>query len=347
MKRRSPKEPQSSDNAPSDQLSGDDLNEMLGKLSNYSKATWTEREERLWKQYVNLCRDSELEELASRDKDPKVAKTLVRTTWVMRCSNSGRLVEKPMPPEAPLIAVPFISVFRNGKFEIEDSMRFYLEKHPLLSRSVDEISNKDDEVRVLRALADVLELEEELGVGRFGLHHLNSGLTGYTGEENRLGHLGTAAYWLRLLLDDEYRPNESKKNLQWLVTAKSRDRFWRLLDAAMCLGEAVERRRILDDANVEVALKKSVTSPRGKHSGEVGTAMGEIIGAYILDKGSAPTANQLCRWLGAERPPSDGDPLRVKHPLWTDVLEKICWITFKRHVNDANKRKNGINRTEG
>jgi len=110
-----------------------------------------------------------------------------------------------------------------------------------------------------------------------------------------------------------------------------------LLDAAYLCGEFLERHRILDQRGAEDAMLRMTTNPPRKQ-GLFIQDVTRMIEEYAMEKNSLPNPTELCEWLGAKRPPNDGDPLEVGHPHWTDPMKKVSWRGLQNLVKQA-KRK--------
>lgn len=327
--------PQSVEDPTHDEASTSAVFGMVQSLHKYSKDSWTSREEALWKKYLELCRDEELEALRSRGLDDKKAEKLVERVWVSRNPVSSALLVAHAPPNNLSSFVPAIRVFRNGRFEIHHRVLEYLDSHPVLAiPGGDTSADGDDRPLILQAIDTI---EEDLGLGYIGLGYVSPGMPEDAARDGRIVDCGDAVHQLQVLLDTEYLKGEQDEDLEWLDVAKSRDRFWRLLDTAFLLGEFMEHRRILDELGAEEALLRRITMPPGR-GGRIGRAVVKMIEAYALENSLQPTPDKLLKWLGGVKPPERGKPLRVDHPLWTADMKPITWKQFQEHVKNAKEK---------
>jgi hypothetical protein len=266
------------------------------------------------------------------------AEKLIEWVWVSRDLESSNLVVEHSPPSDSAVSVPAIRVFRDGSFEIPSSIRDYLDYHPVLAIPGKEApADGDDRPLILQALDEVDVIEEEIGLGNLGLFHAASLVPEDAGKDRRIVDAGYAAHQLRLLLNPEFHEDETDEGLEWLGVGKERTRFWRLLDSAFLFGEIMERHRLLDQRRAEEAMLRMTTNPPGKQ-GRLSEAILKMIKLYAVEKKSLPNSTQLLHWLGGKRPQSNGDPLEVAHPLWTDPVKKVSWERLQDLVKQA-KRK--------
>lgn len=241
------------------------LSDMLRHLHEYSLDNWTSREEALWRDYVEICRNDELYLLTSRGLPPEKAEKLVQRAWAIRDPESGELVVERMLAGDASASVPVIIVFRNGDFEIHHLIRDYLDCHPLLVISGGEpLTDLDHRDSMLQILDEVDAIWEDLGLGYYRHSNAVPAVPEHGGKDKRVVDCGAAAFQLRLLLDPEFREGEPEEDLEWLDLGMNGERFWQLLHTAFILGEAMERRRLLDERGVEEATLRMALTPPGK-----------------------------------------------------------------------------------
>ncbi|MEI6819874.1 MAG: hypothetical protein WCL19_09765 [Verrucomicrobiota bacterium] len=334
MSSKVPGKPQSVEDPTHDEASTSAVFGMVQSLHKYSKDSWTSREEALWKKYLELLRDEELEALRSRGLDDEKAQRLVERVWVSRNPVSSALLVAHAPPNNLSSFVPAIRVFRNGRFEIHHRVLDCLDSHPVLAIPGEDTSaDGDDRPYILQALDAIAE---DLGLGYIGLGYVSPGVPEDAGRDRRIVDCGDAAHQLRLLLETEYLKGEPE-DIEWLDVAKSRERFWRLLDTAFLLGEFMEHRRLLDELGAEEAMIRKITTPPGKGN-RVNRAVVRMIEDYALENGFLPTPTKLGKWLGGVEPPEIGKPLQVDHPLWTADMKPITWKQFQNQVKKATEK---------
>lgn len=344
MNKPSPEQPDPSDNGEISKEFFKEVHLMLERLPDYTAEDWTEREDSLWKLYIDDRRAVELRELEARGIASKEAQKLARIVWVERRPGIDGFAVEPVPTGGATPSVPALWVHRNGSFDVEEGVKNNLRYHPLLAKSANKPpgrtrqSERDDRARVFEALAEVEAIGEKLGLGYQEMAHFNEFLTGYSGEDNRVAECGYAAHWLGLLLDPRTKVDDLNEDLEWLATGLNGKRFWRLLHTALVLGESLERYRILDKRKGEETLLRSATAPAGKRTGEIGQAVERMIENYMVDNDTLPRALQLLRWLGSEQPFDGGESLTVDHDLWTDVMQDVTWPQFQELVKSAKRR---------
>lgn len=326
--------PQSVEGPAYDDASTSAVLSVVKSLHNYSKDSWTSREEALWKKYLEMCRGEELEVLRSRGLDNEKAEKLVERVWVSRNPESSALVVAHAPPNNLSSFVPAIRVFRNGNFVIHPRVLDYLDSHPVLAIPGEDTSvDGDDRPYILQALDAI---EEYVGLGYIGLGYVSPALPEDASQDRRTVDCGEAVHQLRVLLETEYLKGE-QEDIEWLRVAKSRDRFWRLLDTAFLIGEFMEHRRILDELGAEEAILRRITMPAGK-GGRIERAVVRMIEDYALENSLLPTPGKLLKWLGGEKPLETRKPLLVDHPLWTADMKPITWVRFQDLVKKAKQK---------
>jgi len=308
---------------------------MMRSLRDYSKDNWGSAEEFMWKQYLKLCRDEELETLKEQGLNDDKAEKLVEWVWVSRDYESSALVVTHAPPSIQSSFVPAIRVFRDGDFVITPRVQDYLDYHPLLAIS-DGGKSADGDARplILRAL-DTIEKISGLGHIHFG--SVPPAVPEDGGTDRRIADCVAAAQQLKVLLETRYLKNVPDDDLEWLRVAIKRERFWRLLDTAFLFGEFMGRYKFLDQQGAEEELRRRITKPPGKGD-RINRTVVKMIQAYELENSLRPTAKKLLKWLGGSIPAERGKPLQVDHPLWTNDMKQISWERFQEHVKQA-KRK--------
>lgn len=327
--------PQSVEGPAHDDASTSAVLSVVKSLHNYSKDSWTSREEALWKKYLEMWRGEELEVLRSRGLDNEKAEKLVERVWVIRDPESSALIVEHAPPNNSSSFVPAIRVFRNGCFVIHPRVLDYLNSHPVLAiPGGDTSADGDDRPLILQALDAI---EKDLGLGYIGLGYVSPGMPEDAGQDRRIVDCGDAAHQLQVLLDTKYLKCDPDEDFEWLRVAKSRERFWRLLDTTFLLGGFMEHRRLLDDLGAEEAMLRKITTPAGKGN-RVNRSVVRMIEDYALENSLLPTPGKLLKWLGGEKPLETGKPLQVDHPLWTDDMKPITWERFQDLVKKAKEK---------
>lgn len=99
----------------------------------------------------------------------------------------------------------------------------------------------------------------------------------------------------------------------------------------------MEHRRLLDELGAEEAMIRKITTLPGKGN-KVNRAVVTMIEDYALENNLMPTLGKLLKWLGGEKPPETGKPLRVDHPLWTADMKLITWERFQDLVKKAKEK---------
>jgi hypothetical protein len=93
------------------------------------------------------------------------------------------------------------------------------------------------------------------------------------------------------------------------------------------------------NSRVEDTIRRMAELNPGRGASGEGEAVLRIIKAYVDEEFIVPTAKDLLEFLGAKKDPkSDAGPMIVDHPLWSEVLEKVSWSTFKTLVQSAKRR---------
>jgi len=341
MSRKKPEKQRSVEDSAHGEASTSAVFKLVDSLTEYSKDSWTSREEALWKRYLEICQEWELSDLRSRGLDAEKAQKLVEWVWVRRDPKSSDLVVEYVPPTNSSLFVPAIRVFRNGNFVIYHRVLNYLGSHPMLAiPGGDASADDDDRPWILQALDAI---ERDSGLGYIGLGYVSSAPPEDTGEERRLADCCDAAHQLHVLLDTKYLKSNLDEDLEWLRVAKDRDRFWRLLDTAFLIGEFMEHRRLLDKLGAEEAMRRNITMPPGK-GGKIEPAVVRMIREYALENDLVPTAGKLLKWLGGEQPHDPGKALEVDHPLWTPDMKPITWPRFQDLVKKAKQKMKKLGR---
>lgn len=304
----------------------------------FLKGDWSDEERLGWAEYIDSLKNFELAQLEWKGASQEEAQKLVRAAWMTLRSKSNTPIVSYLAAESPSTSVPVLLVFRHGVFVVEEAIHRCLLGGSPQNGVVYRLHDEDEKVRILRIFGKVFSLEEELGLDHGDLYYLGDVVTDDAEEDVRLADFGFSAHRLRMLLDPEFREHGSRENLNWLELGAGGKRFWKLLDTAIALGESMERRRIMDENRAAKALRKMAIAPAGKRAGEVGKAMERIIEEYQLTKLCSPTPKKLLTWLGAKRPPSDGDPIEVEHRLWPEFMPKVTWPQFGQLVKGTKNR---------
>lgn len=99
----------------------------------------------------------------------------------------------------------------------------------------------------------------------------------------------------------------------------------------------MEHLRLLDELGAEEAMLRRITIPPGK-GGKIERAVVRMIEDYTLENGLLPTPRKLLKWLGEVKPPENGKPLQVDHPLLTDDMKPITWERLQDLVKKAKQK---------
>ena len=335
MRNKASEKSQSAKGSSIDDVSTAEVLGLVKSLHKYSKDSWTSREEALWKKYIVMLWDEELEALKSRGQDDEKAEKLVELVWASRNSESSALMVDRLPPNSSSSFVPALRVFRHGSFVIHPDVQPHLDCHPYLAvPGGDTMGDGDDRPLILQAIDAV---EESLGLGYIGLGYVCPSMPADAGQNGRSADCADAVHQLRVLLDTEYLKGTPNEDLGWLEAAKNRDRFWRLLDTAFLFGEFMEHQRLLDELGAEEAMVRRITMPPGKGA-RIERAIVKMIEAYVFENNIQPKPGKLLKWLGGEKPHESGKPLQVNHPFWTVDMKPITWAQFQNGVKKAKQK---------
>ena len=136
------------------------------------------------------------------------------------------------------------------------------------------------------------------------------------------------------------------EELAWLDKAKKGTQLWKLLNAAVELGQSLNHYSTFRDSTIEEAIRRMCTD--GRPTTAPGEAVERIIRAARKDGLDRPTPKQLLKWLeGKKDPLSDAKPLVIKHQLWGEELAGISWEGFQNLVKSANRRSASTKSEQG
>lgn len=301
-------------------------------------------DEGLWNRLLDVCRKAEVETLRRQGHDKKSASKLV---WVENAwwdPDSRQLLIGSAPPE-PLSSFQVVVVRSDEGFRIHDEILSRLWLHPVLSKELSRNSACSPHDEFNNTLESVDVIARDYGYGECGYFPSLD-------EEEVLDRLVVDCIFnvleLTYLLEtndhggegvfEDVAPTKSE-NLAWLGKAKKGERLWRLLNAAVKLGQSLNHYSAFREANIEEDIRSMHPAYLGRETTPAGQAIERIISAAQESGLTKITPGELLKWLlGKKDPISDAKPLKVEHPLWGEELKNISWEKFENLVKSAKRR---------
>lgn len=301
---------------------------------------WTESDQRSWDALLTLCREIEENVLRQDGVPVKRIRELVRTEFAWWDSSVDDFKVSLECPDN-IHAVPVVTCFRDGEFRIPADVHNLLWDHPLLVAEIEQSGPRNQRDRFRRLLERIRSIAEA-----HDLHDWE--IIPYVAEQDGPDQLAAkcvmAEFAVRHALDSIYGMGFSNELYATSDTggntgARPLGQICILLNATVELGRALEHYTMSRNSRVEETIRRLSEINPGRGATAEGDAVLEIVKAYVNEKSIQPTALKLLKFLrGKKDPGSDGKPLIVDHPLWSEVLQGVSWSSFKTLVQSANRR---------
>lgn len=310
------------------------ISKKLDGLYSRVNKRWTTRDESLWSQLLDACYEMEMASLEREGYRSARLKNLVSKEWAWWEQPTCCFVTGSNPPDH-VSAVPVIVVQRDGGFEIHEEILNYLWVHPLLADTIVSSggnSPRDVFKKTRQMVAEIMQKHvlydwEHIGV-----------IAGQRGSDQGAALCAFAALELDIALEPDYTEAGGTEDLAWLTEAKQGGRLWRLLNAAIELGQSLQHYRTFWDSSIEDTIRRMKTVYSGKETTPEGQAVEQIIEEFCANNEDNPTPRNLYKWLKGEPLKESNTALVVNHPLWVPVLQGVSWERFQHLVKSARRR---------
>jgi hypothetical protein len=302
--------------------------------------SWTESDRKSWENLTTLCREIEEGALRQEGVPVKRIKELVRTEFAWWDPAADDLAVSPHCPEN-VLGVPVVTSFKDGEFRIPAYVRNLLWDHPLLVDEIEKSAPRDQRDRFCRLLERIESIADT-----HDLHDWE--IIPHVAEQDGPDQLAATCVMAEMdvrralealygmgFADELCATSEAAGN----TGARPTGQICVLLNATVELGRTLEHYTMSRNSRIEDTIRKMSEVNPGRGPSAEGEAVLKIVKAYVNEKSNKPTAQNLLKFLSGKKDPgSDGRPLIVDHPLWSEVLQGVSWDRFKTLVQSANRR---------
>lgn len=307
------------------------------KLSDYTRDTWTPREESLWLSFVERCMKDALSDFTDAGIEESEARKRVRIAWVTFDPSINNFEIHYDKPDTDCVQV--VVVHHGLKFVIQNDILMRIQGHPYFSEHF--LSNPDKSYKnlVIEAIRLVDELVEDFEKDKpedFRLDARSFSYFEYEESDPAISLLSSCCHYATSMHGKlDYRNYVNIPD--WLNKGLEDDEFWRLIYEAICLGRSTAEYQLIHKEGFADIKRKIDTNYRGRHVDDFGIYLNQMVDDYVVKNNVFPSPKKLLDWIKADY--SNRDDIKFPNAPGRNQGYVMNWSNFKNRIRTYKKQR--------